>query len=408
LLPFPPLAPATAKPYKRAVSSYAEPEKSQMSPAAEKTLLPEALSAARRITIKVGSALVVDAATGTANTLWLEGLARDVAALMAEGKTVMIVSSGAGALGRRHLGLTGKRLKLDEKQAAAAAGQPRLMAAWDQAFTLVGLKTAQVLLTREDTEKRRRWLNARATIETLFGLGCVPIVNENDTVVTEEIRYGDNDRLAARAAQLVRSEALILLSDVDGLYTADPRKDPGAQHIPLVEKLDASIEAMAGGANAQAGVGTGGMATKIAAAKIAGSAGCATVIAFGAVTRPLSNLGKFTLIKPQASAGAAYKAWIAGTVVPAGKLMLDEGAVRALHNGKSLLPTGIVDVVGSFDKGDSVSVLAPSGDEIARGIVSYSADDIRHIRGRTSKDIEAILGYTSGDEVIHRDDMVVG
>ena len=378
-----------------------------MPPAAEKTLLPEALRAARRITVKVGSALVVDAASGMANAAWLEGLAQDVAALMKEGRTVMVVSSGAGALGRRHLGLTGKRLKLDEKQAAAAAGQPRLMAAWDQAFALVGLKTAQVLLTREDTEKRRRWLNARATIETLFALGCVPIVNENDTVVTEEIRYGDNDRLAARAAQLVRSEALILLSDVDGLYTADPRKDPQAQHIPLVEKLDASIEAMAGGANTQAGVGTGGMATKIAAAKIAGSAGCATVIAYGAVVRPLSNLERFTLIKPQASAGAAYKAWIAGTVVPAGKLMLDEGAVRALHNGKSLLPSGIVEILGSFDKGDSVSVLAPSGDEIARGIVSYSADDIRHIRGRTSKDIEGILGYTSGDEVIHRDDMVV-
>ncbi len=379
-----------------------------MSPAAEKTLLPEALHAARRITIKIGSALVVDATTGMANAAWLDGLAQDVAALMKEGRTVMVVSSGAGALGRRHLGLTGKRLKLDEKQAAAAAGQPRLMAAWDQAFAKVGLKTAQVLLTREDTEKRRRWLNARATIETLFGLGCVPIVNENDTVVTEEIRYGDNDRLAARAAQLVRSEALILLSDVDGLYTADPRKDPGAQHIPLVEKLDAAIEAMAGGANAQAGVGTGGMATKIAAAKIAGSAGCATVIAYGAVVRPLSSLERFTLIKPQASAGAAYKAWIAGTVVPAGKLMLDEGAVRALHNGKSLLPSGIVEVLGSFDKGDSVSVLAPSGDEIARGIVSYSADDIRHIRGRASKDIEGILGYTSGDEVIHRDDMAVG
>jgi len=378
-----------------------------MPPAAEKTLLPEALRAARRITVKVGSALVVDAASGMANAAWLEGLAQDVAALMKEGRTVMVVSSGAGALGRRHLGLTGKRLKLDEKQAAAAAGQPRLMAAWDQAFALVGLKTAQVLLTREDTEKRRRWLNARATIETLFALGCVPIVNENDTVVTEEIRYGDNDRLAARAAQLVRSEALILLSDVDGLYTADPRKDPQAQHIPLVEKLDASIEAMAGGANTQAGVGTGGMATKIAAAKIAGSAGCATVIAYGAVVRPLSNLERFTLIKPQASAGAAYKAWIAGTVVPAGKLMLDEGAVRALHNGKSLLPSGIVKILGSFDKGDSVSVLAPSGDEIARGIVSYSADDIRQIRGRTSKDIEGILGYTSGDEVIHRDDMVV-
>lgn len=378
-----------------------------MPPAAEKTLLPEALHSARRITVKIGSALVVDAASGTANTTWLEGLARDVAALMAEGKTVMIVSSGAGALGRRHLGLTGKRLKLDEKQAAAAAGQPRLMAAWDQAFAAVGLKTAQVLLTREDTEKRRRWLNARATIETLFDLGCVPIVNENDTVVTEEIRYGDNDRLAARAAQLVRSEALILLSDIDGLYTADPRKDPGAQHIPVVDKIDASIEAMAGGANAQAGVGTGGMATKIAAAKIAGSAGCATVIAFGAVIQPLSNLTKFTIIKPQASLGAAYKAWIAGTVAPAGKLMLDEGAVRALHNGKSLLPSGIVEVAGSFDKGDSVAVLAPSGAEIARGIVSYSADDIRQIRGRASKDIEGILGYTSGDEVIHRDDMAV-
>lgn len=379
-----------------------------MPPAAEKTLLPEALGAARRITVKVGSALVVDAATGTANAAWLEGLARDVADLMKEGRTVMVVSSGAGALGRRHLGLTGKRLKLDEKQAAAAAGQPRLMAAWDQAFATVGIKTAQVLLTREDTEKRRRWLNARATIETLFALGCVPIVNENDTVVTEEIRYGDNDRLAARSAQLVRSEALILLSDIDGLYTSDPRKDAGARHIPLVEKIDASIEAMAGGANALAGVGTGGMATKIAAAKIAGSAGCATVIAFGAVLHPLSNLDRFTLIKPQASLGAAYKAWIAGTVAPAGKLMLDEGAVRALHNGKSLLPSGIVEVVGHFDKGESVAVLSPSGEEIARGIVSYSADDIRQIRGRASRDIESILGYTSGDEVIHRDDMAVG
>ncbi len=240
----------------------------------------------------------------------------------------------------------------------------------------------------------------------------MPIVNENDTVVTEEIRYGDNDRLAARTAQLVRAEALVLLSDVDGLYTDDPRRSPEAQHIPLVEKLDASIEAMAGGANLSAGVGTGGMATKIAAARIAGSAGCATLIAFGAVIRPLSSLAgpnaaRSTLFKPQASLSAAYKAWIAGTVVPAGKLMLDEGAVRALHNGKSLLPSGIVEVTGSFDKGDTVSIVAPSGQEIARGIVEYSADDIRAIRGRTSKDIEAILGYTVGDEVIHRDDMAV-
>jgi glutamate 5-kinase len=381
-----------------------------MTSESEKVLLPEVLASAKRITIKVGSALIVDAASGVADAAWMRGLAQDIAALMAEGKSVLLVSSGAGALGRRYLGLTRKKLKLDEKQAAAAAGQPRLMSAWEEAFQAVGLKTAQVLLTREDTEKRRRWLNARATIETLFDLGCVPIVNENDTVVTEEIRYGDNDRLAARAAQLVRSEALILLSDIDGLYTDDPRRNAAAEHIATVEKLDAGIEAMAGGANAQAGVGTGGMATKIAAAKIAGSAGCATLIASGQVVRPLSALGqgaKFTLIKPQASLSAAYKAWIAGTVVPAGKLMLDEGAVRALHNGKSLLPSGIVEVTGQFDKGDSVSIISPAGLEVARGIVTYSAEAIRLIRGRGSRDIEAILGYTSGDEVIHRDDMAL-
>ncbi len=378
-----------------------------MTAAVTKPALPDVLEQATRVTIKVGSALVVDAATGAAHVGWMLGLAQDIADLRAAGKSVVLVSSGAVALGRRYLGLKRTKLKLDEKQAAAAAGQPRLMSAWDEAFATVGLKTAQVLLTREDTEKRRRWLNARATIETLFDLGCVPIVNENDTVVTEEIRYGDNDRLAARTAQLVRSEALILLSDVDGLYTDDPRRNPQAHHIPLVDKLDAAIEAMAGGANAQAGVGTGGMATKIAAAKIAGSAGCATLITDGRLVRPLSNLKRFTLIRPQASLSAAYKAWIAGTVAPAGKLMLDDGAVRALHNGKSLLPSGIVDVLGQFEKGDSVSIISPSGGEIARGIVTYSADAIRAIRGRGSRDIEQILGYTSGDEVIHRDDLAV-
>jgi glutamate 5-kinase len=373
--------------------------------------LPEVLAGAKRITVKLGSALIVDGDTGGVKADWMAGLARDVAALHAQGKQVMLVSSGAVALGRRYLGLSRTKLKLDEKQAAAAAGQPRLMSAWETAFAGVGLKTAQVLLTREDTEKRRRWLNARATIDTLFDLGCVPIVNENDTVVTEEIRYGDNDRLAARAAILAKSEALVLLSDIDGLYTDDPRRNPSARHIALVEKLDAQIEAMAGGANANAGVGTGGMVTKIAAAKIAGSAGCATLIAFGGVIQPLTALGagaRFTLLKPQASLSAAYKAWIAGTVAPAGKLMLDEGAVRALHNGKSLLPSGIVDVSGSFEKGDTVSIVAPSGEEVARGIVSYNAEDIRLIRGRASKDIEGILGYTAGDEVIHRDDMAVG
>lgn len=378
-----------------------------MTAAVTKPVLPDVLAQATRITIKVGSALIIDAESGVAHAGWMLGLAQDIADLRAAGKSVVLVSSGAVGLGRRYLGLKRFKLKLDEKQAAAAAGQPRLMSAWDEAFAAVGLKTAQVLLTREDTEKRRRWLNARATIETLFELGCVPIVNENDTVVTEEIRYGDNDRLAARTAQLVRSEVLVLLSDVDGLYTDDPRRNPDARHIPVVDKLDAAIEAMAGGANTQAGVGTGGMATKIAAAKIAGSAGCATLITHGGVVRPLSNLARFTLIKPQASLSAAYKAWIAGTVAPAGRLMLDDGAVRALHNGKSLLPSGIVDVAGQFEKGDSVSILSPAGAEVARGIVTYSADAIRQIRGRASRDIEMILGYSSGDEVIHRDDMAL-
>jgi glutamate 5-kinase len=372
--------------------------------------LPEPLLKARRLTVKIGSALVVNAETGEADIDWMRGMAQDVAALMREGKQVMIVSSGAGALGRRYLGLKGSRLRLDQKQAAAAVGQPRLMQAWEGVFNELGLKTAQVLLTREDTEKRRRWLNARATIETLFDLGCVPIVNENDTVVTEEIRYGDNDRLAARAAQLVQSEALILLSDIDGLYTADPRKNPDARHIPLVEKLDAEIEAMAGGANTSAGVGTGGMATKIAAARIAGSAGCSTTIAYGAMLRPLSALGsgaKFTLIRAQASVTAAYKAWIAGTVVPAGEVVLDDGAVAALKSGKSLLPSGIVEVHGSFDKGDSISILGVDGCEHARGIVAYGADEIRLIKGRPSKEIEVLLGYTAGDAVIHRDNMAM-
>jgi len=373
----------------------------------ESVNLPQVLSQGSRLTVKVGSALVVDAATGRTRDAWMAGLAADIAALHAQGKMVVLVSSGAVALGRRYLGLKRAKLKLDEKQAAAAAGQPKLMSAWETAFAAAGLKTAQVLLTREDTEKRRRWLNARATIETLLSLGCVPVVNENDTVVTEEIRYGDNDRLAARAAQLARAETLLLLSDIDGLYTDDPRRNPEAQHIAVVEKLDAQIEAMAGGANPDAGVGTGGMATKIAAARIAGSAGCATLIAFGDVAGPLSQARPFTLIRPQSSTAAAYKAWIAGTVAPAGHLTLDEGAVRALKTGKSLLPSGIVEVAGAFEKGDSVAILTPAGHEIARGIVTYSADAIRQIRGRASKDIEAILGYTSGDEVIHRDDMAL-
>lgn len=374
-----------------------------------KSSFPLHLTAARRVTLKVGSALLVDAETGAADTRWARGLAQDVAELKASGVEVVIVSSGAVALGRRYLGLKAGKLTLDQKQAAAAAGQPILMRAWEDAFADQGIKVAQILLTREDTERRRRWLNARETADTLLKLGVVPIVNENDTVATEEIRYGDNDRLAARAATLVRSEALVLLSDIDGLYSADPRKDPAAHHIAVVETITAEIEAMAGGANASAGVGTGGMATKIAAARIAGSAGCSTTIANGEALRPLSALGagaRFTLFTAQASSGAAYKAWIAGTVVPAGQIHIDDGAAKALMNGKSLLPSGITSVTGLFEKGDSIAILS-DGKELARGIAAYGSDEIGLIKGRTSKDIESLLGYNSGDVVIHRDDMVM-
>lgn len=380
-----------------------------MTVAAIKSDFPAHIAQAKRVTLKVGSALIVNPQTGAANTLWMRGLAEDVARLRKAGVEVMIVSSGAGALGRRYLGLNTRQLPLDRKQAAAAAGQPILMRAWDEVFSEHGIKVAQVLLTREDTERRRRWLNARETADTLLKLGVVPIVNENDTVATEEIRYGDNDRLAARAAMLVRSEALVLLSDIDGLYTADPRNNPSAEHIGVVETITPDIEAMAGGANAAAGVGTGGMATKIAAARIAGAAGCSTTIMNGQGLRPLSALGqgaRYTLFVAQASSGAAYKAWIAGTVVPAGQIHIDAGAANALASGKSLLPSGISSVAGVFDKGDSVSVLH-DGRELARGIAAYSSDDIAAIKGRASKEIEVLLGYTSGDEVIHRDDLVM-
>jgi glutamate 5-kinase len=364
---------------------------------------------AKRITLKVGSALMVDRASGTARDLWLKSLAEDVSELRLRGCEVLIVSSGAVALGRRYLGLKSGKLKLDQKQASAAAGQPLLMRAWDQAFESKDLKVAQILLTREDTERRQRWLNARDTLDTLLKLGVVPIVNENDTVATEEIRYGDNDRLAARTAMLSRSEALILLSDIDGLYTSDPRKDKQAQHLARIDAITPEIEAMGGGANMTSGLGSGGMATKIMAARIAGQAGCSTTIANGEALRPLSAIGKgarFSLFVAGASSTVAYKAWIAGTVVPAGQIHIDAGAARALRSGKSLLPSGILRVTGDFDKGDSVAILC-DGQELARGIVTYGSDEITLIKGHGSQDIEAILGYRSGDVVIHRDDMVM-
>ncbi|MDR6624644.1 glutamate 5-kinase [Caulobacter segnis] len=369
----------------------------------------EAYRAARRIVFKVGSALLVDDATGAADRAWLEAFCADAAALRDAGKQVLVVSSGAVALGRRRLGLSGKKATLPEKQAAAAAGQSLLMRAWEEAFEPHGLSVAQILLTRDDTETRRRWLNARATTETLMGLGVVPVVNENDTVVTEEIRYGDNDRLAARVAQMAGADLLVLLSDIDGLYTADPRKNPKAQHIPLVSEITAEIAGMAEGANAAAGVGTGGMATKIAAARIARAAGCATLITLGSRPRPLAAIAageKATLIEAGASPAAAYKAWIAGSLAPQGWVTVDAGAAKALASGKSLLSAGVRAIEGPFEKGDAVRVRDETGREVARGIVRYDSADAQRIAGLRSDAIEAELGFTEGP-MIHADDLAV-
>ena len=368
------------------------------------------LSAARRIVIKVGSALVVDGETGEPDRAWLGALAPDAARLIKRGQQVLIVSSGAVALGRRRLGLTRRALDLPEKQAAAAAGQGRLMRAWEEAFEPSGLQAAQVLLTRDDTEMRRRWLNARATMETLLDLGAVPVVNENDTVATEEIRYGDNDRLAARVAQMIGADLLVLLSDIDGLYTADPRANPDARHIAVVDELTPEIEAMAGGSNAAAGVGTGGMATKITAARIAQGAGCATLITLGKRPAPLQAVedgALATLIEPSQSPSAAYKSWIAGSLAPQGSVTVDAGAVTALKAGKSLLPAGVRKVEGRFGKGDAVVVRGPDGREVARGLSRYDAVEAEKIMGLNSAAIEGLLGYTEGPTLIHADDLAL-
>lgn len=367
------------------------------------------LAAAKRIVIKIGSALLVDAVTGEPARAWLAALADDVAAARKAGQEICIVSSGAVALGRRALGLT-RTLKLEEKQAAAAAGQAKLMGAYEEAFARHGIPVAQALLTPEDTERRRRWLNARATLETLIGLGAAPIINENDTVATAEIRYGDNDRLAARAAQMISADALILLSDIDGLYERDPHIDPGARFIAEVAEITPAIEAMAGGANTQSGVGSGGMRTKIDAAKIATRAGCAVAITKGAEPRPLSRLrsgARATWFLASATPQAAYKAWIGGHLAPRGELVIDAGAAAALRAGKSLLPAGVVEVRGAFEKGDAVRILAAGDGEIARGIARYDAADAIKIKGLQSNAIADALGYAAGAALVHADDLVL-
>ena len=378
---------------------------------ADPPLAATAIAAADRIVLKIGSSLLVDRKTNAVDMVWLKGLAADIAAWLKEGKQVMVVSSGAVALGRRRLGSRARGAGLERKQAAAAAGQSMLMHAWESVFDPYGVITAQILLTRDDTETRRRWLNARATVGALLTMGAVPILNENDTVVTEQIKYGDNDRLAARVAQMISADLLILLSDVDGLYTADPRVDPEAEHIPYIETLTPEIEAMATGANAEAGVGTGGMATKLVAARIAAEAGCATLIAAGRPrTRAAPTLEegrRCTLIAPATTVKAAYKQWIGGSLATRGRLVVDKGCARALAGGKSLLAVGIVSAEGAFGKGDPVEVFNEHGVEIARGLVRYDDNDVSKIIGVRSGGLKAALGYAGGPVVVHADDLAL-
>jgi glutamate 5-kinase len=366
------------------------------------------LRQARRIVIKVGSALLVDGKSGRLNRAWLESLIEDLLRLRRRGQQLVLVSSGAIALGRRHLGLAPGPLRLEESQAAAAVGQIRLAHAYKELLEAHDVTVAQVLLTLEDSEQRTRYLNARATLETLLALGSIPVINENDTVATAEIRYGDNDRLAARVAQMVSADCLILLSDVDGLYTADPNRDPQAQFIERVLRITPQIEAMAGRSNSD--VGSGGMTTKIAAAKIAVGAGCHMCIASGHRRHPLKPIesgGRCTWFMPASTPVAARKQWIAGTLRPAGAVHIDEGALRALRSGKSLLPAGVTGTLGRFESGDTVGVLTADGTEVARGIAAYSDADTARILGRRSAEIAPILGFHGREELIHRDDLVI-
>ena len=370
--------------------------------------MSDIFSEAKLIVVKVGSALLVDGESGALRRDWLVSLCADVAALRREGKQVILVSSGAIALGREALGLKSGALRLEESQAAAAAGQVRLAQAYADILSGEKIVAAQVLLTLGDTEERRRYLNARATLKTLIELGSVPVINENDTVATAEIKFGDNDRLGARVASMMEADCLVLLSDVDGLYTANPAHNSNATHIAEVAAITPEIEAMA--EDSISGVGRGGMASKLIAAKIATLAGCDVVIAKGKNANPLAGLrggARHTSFRAAITPAAARKRWIAGGLKPEGALVIDDGAVRALAEGKSLLPAGIRQVDGRFERGDAVLVRDRQGREIARGLAAYSASDAERIAGKRSIEIEAILGYRGRDEMIHRDDLAL-
>ena len=367
------------------------------------------LTSSKRLVVKIGSSILVDEKRGEIRRDWLEALARDVARLHKKGCEIVLVSSGAIRLGRAQLKLASGALKLEESQAAAATGQIRLAHAYQEALATHGITVAQVLLTLDDSEERRRYLNARQTMATLVGLKAIPVINENDTVATDEIRFGDNDRLGARVAEMISADTLVLMSDIDGLYTGDPRSDSTAVHIPEIREITPEIEAMAGAAASE--LSNGGMVTKLMAGRIAMGAGCRMAIADG---RPVGALGalidgkaKCSWFLPEGSPLSARKKWIAGSLKSAGTLVVDDGAVKALAQGKSLLPAGVTGIDGEFKRGDVVEVKDKGGRVLARGLVAYAAEDARRIAGHKSREIEKLLGFRGRDEMVHRDDLVV-
>ena len=366
------------------------------------------LSSFRRVVVKVGSSLLVDHTAGGIRRDWLDGLAADIAGLHKDGRDILVVSSGAIALGRAVLGLPRGALKLEEAQGAAAVGQIALARAWSEVLDRHGITAGQVLVTLQDTEERRRYLNARSTIDKLIEWRAVPVVNENDTVATSEIRYGDNDRLAARVATMASADLLVLLSDIDGLYDKPPAPGNDARLVPVVARITPEIEAMAGISASE--LSRGGMVTKIEAGKIATTSGTHMVIASGRVQNPLKRIAEgapCTWFLTPANPVTARKKWIAGSLEPRGAVHIDAGAVRALHGGASLLPAGVVKIEGVFGRGDAVVVRGPDGAEIGRGLVAYDADDAEKIKGRSSADVLSILGFTGRTAMIHRDDLAL-